>query len=98
MLLLARYPLRAYTARVNQCSWHIRAASYARSIGGKERVMADLQQIVGTVVRRERQARRLTMKELAARSSVSEVYLGEIERGKKYPSALVLSSSRGRWG
>ncbi|MGI8912503.1 MAG: helix-turn-helix domain-containing protein [Chloroflexota bacterium] len=52
--------------------------------------MVDLQETVGTVIRRERQERRLTMKELAARSALSEVYLSEIERGKKYPSALVL--------
>ena len=44
--------------------------------------MADLQETVGAVVRRERSVRHLTMKEL--------VYLGEIERGKKYPSPVVL--------
>ena len=52
--------------------------------------MADLQETVGTVIRRERAARRLTMKELAERSIISVVYLGEIERGKKYPSPVVL--------
>ena len=52
--------------------------------------MADLQETVGTVVRRERSARHLTMKELAERSIISVVYLGEIERGKKYPSPVVL--------
>ena len=57
----------------------------------KERVvMADLQQTVGLVIRRERRLRGLTMKALAKRAAVSLVYLGEIERGKKYPSALVL--------
>jgi DNA-binding Xre family transcriptional regulator len=52
--------------------------------------MADLQEMMGTVIRRERRERQLTMKELAARGALSEVYLSEIERGKKYPSALVL--------
>ena len=52
--------------------------------------MADLQETVGTVIRRERSARHLTMKELAERSIISVVYLGEIERGKKYPSPVVL--------
>ena len=52
--------------------------------------MADLQETIGTVIRRERRALGLTLKELAERAAVSVVYLGEIERGKKYPSALVL--------
>lgn len=52
--------------------------------------MADLQETVGAVIRRERQGRDLTIKELAERAIVSPVYLGEIERGQKYPSALVV--------
>lgn len=52
--------------------------------------MPDLQQAMGAVVRRERQERKVTLKELAERSSLSVVYLGEVERGKKYPSASVL--------
>ncbi|MGH2514705.1 MAG: helix-turn-helix domain-containing protein [Ktedonobacterales bacterium] len=52
--------------------------------------MADLQHTLGAVIRRERHERQLTLKELAERSALSVVYLGEIERGKKYPSALVL--------
>ncbi len=52
--------------------------------------MADLQATVGTTIRRARRERRLKLKELAARSALSVVYLGEIERGKKYPSARVL--------
>lgn len=52
--------------------------------------MSDLQETMGVVIRRERRERGLTLKELAAQASVSMVYLGEIERGKKYPSAGVL--------
>src|SRR5262249_12933880 len=52
--------------------------------------MADLQETVGTTIRRARHDRRLKLKELAERSALSVVYLGEIERGKKYPSARVL--------
>lgn len=52
--------------------------------------MDDLQAAVGAVVRQERRARGLTLKELAERAIVSVVYLGEIERGKKYPSPVVL--------
>lgn len=52
--------------------------------------MDDLQSAVGAVVRQERRARGMTLKELAARAIVSVVYLGEIERGKKYPSPVVL--------
>lgn len=52
--------------------------------------MADLQETIGAVIRRARQEADLTLKELADRAILSVVYLGEIERGKKYPSALVL--------
>jgi transcriptional regulator with XRE-family HTH domain len=52
--------------------------------------MEDLQQTMGAVIRRERRERHLTLKDLAERAGLSVVYLGEIERGKKYPSALVL--------
>ncbi|MGH2344725.1 MAG: helix-turn-helix domain-containing protein, partial [Chloroflexota bacterium] len=52
--------------------------------------MADLQETLGAVIRRERRDRRRTMKWLAEKAALSLVYLGEIERGKKYPSALVL--------
>jgi len=54
--------------------------------------MADLQEIMGRVIRRERQDRRLTIKELGDKAGLSEIYVGEIERGQKYPSSKVLES------
>lgn len=52
--------------------------------------MADVQHTVGAVIRRERQERGLTLKDLARRAALSVVYLGEIERGRKCPSIPVL--------
>lgn len=52
--------------------------------------MADVQHTVGAVIRRERQDRGLTLKDLARRAALSVVYLGEIERGRKCPSIPVL--------
>ncbi len=57
--------------------------------------MADVQQTMGAVLRRERRQRGLTLKAVAERAALSVVYLGEIERGKKYPSALVLERLAG---
>ncbi|GCE12355.1 helix-turn-helix domain-containing protein [Tengunoibacter tsumagoiensis] len=54
--------------------------------------MADLQETIGKVIRQERLDRRLTMKELADKAGLSEIYVGEIERGQKYPSGKVLES------
>ncbi len=54
--------------------------------------MADLQEILGRVVRQERQNQHLTIKELGEKAGLSEIYVGEIERGQKYPSAKVLES------
>jgi transcriptional regulator with XRE-family HTH domain len=51
-----------------------------------------LQETIGRVIRRERQEHALTIKELAEKASLSEIYVGEIERGQKYPSASVLES------
>jgi transcriptional regulator with XRE-family HTH domain len=55
-------------------------------------MMADLQETMGRVIRQERQARNLTIKELGEKAGLSEIYVGEIERGQKYPSAKVLES------
>jgi transcriptional regulator with XRE-family HTH domain len=54
--------------------------------------MADLQEMLGRVIRRERQDRNMTIKELGDKAGLSEIYVGEIERGQKYPSAKVLES------
>jgi transcriptional regulator with XRE-family HTH domain len=54
--------------------------------------MANLQEVIGIVIRQERQDRRLTIKELGEKAGISEIYMGEIERGQKYPSANVLES------
>ena len=54
--------------------------------------MTDLQEIIGRVIRRERQERHMTIKELGDKAGLSEIYVGEIERGQKYPSAKVLES------
>jgi transcriptional regulator with XRE-family HTH domain len=47
---------------------------------------------MGRVIRRERQDRQLTIKELGDKAGLSEIYVGEIERGQKYPSSKVLES------
>ncbi|MEO7018555.1 MAG: helix-turn-helix transcriptional regulator [Ktedonobacteraceae bacterium] len=52
----------------------------------------DLQEIMGRVIRRTRQERHLTIKELGEKAGLSEIYVGEIERGQKYPSSRVLES------
>ena len=54
--------------------------------------MANLEEIIGRVIRRERQDRRMTIKELGDKAGLSEIYVGEIERGQKYPSSKVLES------
>jgi transcriptional regulator with XRE-family HTH domain len=52
--------------------------------------MADLQATIGETLRQVREERSRTLKSIAAEAGISVVYLGEIERGKKYPSAPVL--------
>lgn len=52
--------------------------------------VADLPATIGAVIRRVRQDRSRTLKRVAKAAGLSVVYLGEIERGKKYPSAAVL--------
>src|SRR5437868_12391929 len=54
--------------------------------------MSGLEEIIGKVIRRERQDRQLTIKELGEKAGLSEIYVGEIERGQKYPSSGVLES------
>jgi transcriptional regulator with XRE-family HTH domain len=54
--------------------------------------MVNLQEIIGRVIRQERQNGHLTIKQLGEKAGISEIYVGEIERGQKYPSANVLES------
>ena len=54
--------------------------------------MSVLEEIIGRVIRRERQDRQLTIKELGDKAGLSEIYVGEIEMGQKYPSSKVLES------
>lgn len=54
--------------------------------------MTGLEEIIGRVVRRERQDRQMTIKDLGEKAGLSEIYVGEIERGQKYPSSKVLES------
>ena len=53
--------------------------------------MQDWQQIVGSNVRRIRQARGLTQEELAFDAKIDLTYLGGIERGRRNPSLLVMA-------
>jgi transcriptional regulator with XRE-family HTH domain len=97
VFLLEYNMLLAYTEREKICFQHIHLYSYAISIGKQEgtTTMAnttDLQEIMGRVIRRERQDRHLTIKDLGDKAGLSEIYVGEIERGQKYPSAKVLES------
>lgn len=52
----------------------------------------DAQEILGQVIRRERQFHHMTIKELGEKAGLSEIYVGEIERGQKWPSSRVLES------
>lgn len=52
----------------------------------------DLQIILGNVIRKIRKQKNLTLKSLSEKAGLSIIYLGEIERGQKYPSASVIKS------
>src|SRR5712692_378338 len=87
--------LLAYTDRDNICCEHISVKEQCYEHRKDREKMAestDLQEIYGRVIRRERQGRNLTIKELGDKAGLSEIYVGEIERGQKYPSAKVLES------
>ena len=45
---------------------------------------------LGTIVKQQRMAVLLTLRELASASGISSSHLGRIERGERFPSAYVL--------
>ncbi|HEX6445823.1 MAG TPA: helix-turn-helix transcriptional regulator, partial [Streptosporangiales bacterium] len=49
--------------------------------------------LVGEVLRRERQAQRRTLQDVADAAGISMGYLSEIERGRKEPSSEVLAAA-----
>ncbi len=51
----------------------------------------DWQAIVGTNVRKARQAKDLTQEQLAFEAKLDLTYVGGIERGRRNPSLLVLA-------
>lgn len=53
---------------------------------------------LGELLRRQRISLSLTKQELAARSEVSQTYLGKIERGERFPSARILRKIAGPLG
>ena len=52
--------------------------------------MADWRSVVGTNVRRLRQARGLTQEQLAFDAQLDLTYIGGIERGRRNPSLMVM--------
>ncbi|MGW0734568.1 helix-turn-helix domain-containing protein [Streptomyces sp. NPDC002851] len=58
--------------------------------GGKEPLWRDL---VGDVLRRERQAQERTLKDVADEARISMPYLSEVERGRKEASSEVLAAA-----
>lgn len=53
--------------------------------------MQDWKKILGSNVRRLRQARGLTQEQLAFDAEIDLTYLGGIERGRRNPSLLVMA-------
>jgi transcriptional regulator with XRE-family HTH domain len=51
-----------------------------------------LRQVIGSVFRRLRRERGITLRELAESAQVSVPYLSEIERGRKEPSSEILAA------
>ena len=55
-------------------------------------------QHVGKIIKQQRIAGMLTLRELSARSGVSSSHLGRIERGERFPSAHILQKIAGPLG
>ena len=56
---------------------------------------ADRTSNLGKIIKQQRIAMELTLKELAAVSGISSSYLGRVERGERFPSARVLRKIAG---
>jgi len=52
--------------------------------------MSTMNNNLGKIIKQQRVAAELTLKELSAISSTSSSYLGRVERGERFPSAHVL--------
>lgn len=55
----------------------------------------ELHKAIGEVVKEQRLAKELTLRELSGRSSVSLSYLCEVERGDKQPSSKIVEALAG---
>ncbi|SES42808.1 Transcriptional regulator, contains XRE-family HTH domain [Streptomyces sp. yr375] len=78
-------PLRPPAARPGHT-----AAPAARPAAAREPLWRDL---VGDVLRRERQAQERTLKDVADSARISMPYLSEVERGRKEASSEVLAAA-----
>jgi len=67
-------------------------ANYSKHNGGvKTNPLGDLGQTLGEYLREQRQAARLSVRQLSELAGVSNPYLSQIERGLKKPSAEILN-------
>ncbi len=60
--------------------------------------ITDGHQNLGRIVKQQRIAAEMTLKELSSRSGVSASYLGRLERGERFPSAHILRRIAGPLG
>ena len=58
----------------------------------------ELHKAIGEVIKEQRLAKQLTLRELSGRSSVSLSFLCEVERGDKQPSSQIVEAIAGGLG
>jgi transcriptional regulator with XRE-family HTH domain len=58
-------------------------------------IAVELHKAIGEVVKEQRLAKELTLRELSGRSSVSLSFLCEVERGDKQPSSQIVEAIAG---